>query len=73
MSARHPFVTWLIEKHSKADTPLGSFTRNTALGLPATGDHDELRARLNTTDDWTVACFDVAWEQYAAHEAGELL
>lgn len=73
MSARHPFVTWVVEKHSKDQTPLGHFSRNTALALPATGDRDELRARLGTTDDWTLACFDVAWEQYTAHEAGELL
>jgi hypothetical protein len=73
MSARHPFVTWVIEKHGKADTPLGNFARNTALALPATGDRDELRARLGTTDDWTLACFDVSFSQYMEHEAGELL
>ena len=75
MSARHDFVDWAMKAHGKADTPLGDFAREIAPELPATGSRAELRTRLEYTinDAWVLGCFDVAWKQYEAHVAGELL
>lgn len=70
----NPFMLWLLEHHSSADTPIGAFARKYAIVLPATGDGAELRAALRTymqrtdADDahisWETAVFEVAWDMY---------
>ncbi len=79
--ADHPFVTWLLRREDlRADTPLARFARDYADAFPSSGDRAALRAivevQFDPDDDWAdwmLTCFDVAWEQYLAHEAGELL
>jgi uncharacterized protein YozE (UPF0346 family) len=79
--ADHPFTTWLLKRDDRRDdTPLGRFARDYADVFPSAGDRDGLRAALAASfdsddpwADWMLTCFDMSWEQYIAHEAGELL
>jgi hypothetical protein len=68
VSDQHPFATWLVDRHSKDDTPLGDFARDMrdGLDLPASGDGATLRHHLdyNGCDEWALAAFDVAWAMY---------
>ena len=73
----HPFVTWLVEHHGKADTPLGDFARDLdgSPDFPLSGGEAKLRDFLeyNGADSWALAVFDHAWKLYEAHALGELL
>ncbi len=64
----HPFVTWMVEHHAKADTPLGDFARDLKYDpeFPIEGDRADLRHHLAYigADEWVLGCFDVAWKQY---------
>ncbi len=67
MKAQHPFAVWLVKRHGKAQTPLGDFAREFAAVLPSSGDRARLRTSVEYyvgSDEWPLACFDVAWEQY---------
>ncbi len=63
----HPFVLWLVEKHCDADTPLGHFARVLSPDFPVSGERVDLRRFLeyNGADEYMLACFDVAWEQFS--------
>ncbi len=50
MTAEHPFATWLVEHHGKANTPVGDLAREFAEVLPDSGD----RARLRTSVEYCV-------------------
>lgn len=66
--ADHPFVTWLLRRDLRDETPLSTFARDHAsTALPATGDRAELRAALEEyvgDDPWDLSCFDVAWQMF---------
>lgn len=65
MTDQHPFVAWVLAAHSKANNPAGDFTNEIALGLPATGTHEELRDQLYwTVPEWALHTFDILWDDY---------
>jgi len=64
----HPFVTWLVENHRKADTPVGDLARDLdfAPQSPTTGGRKELRTHLEdmSVATWALDVFDEAWAAY---------
>ncbi len=64
----HSFKTWLVENHSKADTPVGDLARDVRLdpGFPHQGERRDLRnylAECGVESDWLVS-FEEAWRLY---------
>ncbi len=66
MSAKHPFVTYIVTHHGKADTPVGDLARDlkSGYGVPSSGDLRTWLADVAGADQWALDAYDKAWDEY---------
>lgn len=62
-------MTWLVEHHGKADTPVGDLARDVRHdpNFPVKGGREDLRNFLEEfagADSWALEAFDQAWSAY---------